>query len=324
MADDERGPGAVPGSSRWRASRSLFLTGLADVWMALRTEARDGGERWGLMLMVVSAASFALMAAFAKKLLPDTPVQAYVLTRGVMMSAIFVTLARWRGHPIVGNRPGMLLVRGLLGYAALSCYFWSVQHLPLGDAVLLQYSHPIFVAAIAPLFLGERTRGSQWILIVLALVGVAFIVRPSGEVRPEAFVGITGSMLSGLAYLTVRQLSRTEHPTTIMLWFPLATIPLSLVATLADWRAAIPRNGAEAAGHLLITAAALVGQVALTHGLARAGAAKATAVTLTGPVFGMLFGYMMFATVPAPGSLVGTAIVLTCLGLLGSRRIGRK
>jgi drug/metabolite transporter (DMT)-like permease len=300
-----------------RASRSLLLTGIADVWDSARQQAREEGERFGLLLMVVSAASFAAMAAFAKKLLPDTPIQAVVLSRGVMMSAIFIAAARWQGVPIFGKRPGMLLMRGLVGYAALSCYFFSVQHLPLGDAVLLQYSHPVFVAAVAPLFLGERTGKSQWLLIVAALFGVALVVRPAGEVRVEALVGVLGSMLSGLAYIAVRKLSRTEHPMTILLWFPLATVPFSLVATLHAGRAAIPRNGREIAGHLLVTAAALVGQMALTHGLARVHAARATAVTLTGPVFGLALGFLLFGSVPTIASLAGTVVVLGALGLLG-------
>jgi drug/metabolite transporter (DMT)-like permease len=303
-------------------SRSLLLTGIADVWDTARQQAREGGERFGLLLMVISAASFAAMAAFAKKLLPETPIQAVVLSRGVMMTTIFVAAARWQGVPILGKRPGMLLIRGLIGYAALSCYFFSVQHLPLGDAVLLQYSHPVFVAAVAPLFLGERTAGRQWLLIAAALFGVALVVRPAGEVRPEALVGVLGSMLSGLAYIAVRKLSRTEHPMTILLWFPLATIPFSLVATLHAGRAAVPRNGREVAGHLLVTAAALVGQIALTHGLARVGAAKATAVTLTGPIFGLALGFLLFGSMPTFASLAGTMVVLTALALLS--RSGRR
>ncbi|MBZ5640159.1 MAG: DMT family transporter [Acidobacteriia bacterium] len=300
------------------------MTGIAEVWFAARQQAKGGGERFGLLLMVVSAFFFAAMAAFAKKLLPDTPIQAVVLSRGVMMTAIFVGAARWQGVPIFGKRPGALLMRGLLGYAALSCYFYSVQHLPLGDAVLLQYSHPVFVAAVAPLFLGERTGGSQWVLIAAALAGVALVVRPAGEVRVEALVGVAGSMLSGLAYIAVRKLSRTEHPMTILLWFPLATIPFSLAATLSAGRAAIPRDGSEVAGHLLVTATALVGQIALTHGLARAGAARATAVTLTGPVFGLALGFLMFGSVPTAASLAGTGVVLAALALLARSTWRRK
>jgi drug/metabolite transporter (DMT)-like permease len=267
--------------------------------------------------MVASSASFALMAAFAKKLLPNTPIQAVVFSRGLMMTAIFAAIARWQKAPLVGRRPGMLLLRGLLGYAALSCYFYSVQHLPLGDAVLLQYSHPVFVAAIAPLALGERTSRGHWWAVIAALGGVALIVRPAGGVRVEALVGVLGAVLSALAYMAVRRLSRTEHATTIMLWFPLATIPFSFAATLAAGRSAIPRNGTEVSGHLLVTLSAFVGQIALTLGLGRARAARATAVSLTGPVFGLILDVLLFGTVPTWTSLAGTAVVLTALAVLG-------
>jgi len=301
-------------------TKSLLLTGLADVRSAVQEEARRPGDRFGLTLMVVSAACFAWMAAIAKRMLPDTPMQAVVLSRGLLMTATFVTLARRQGVPIFGNNPRMLLVRGLLGYGALSCYFWSVQHLPLGDAVLLQYSHPIFVAAIAPFFLREATGRWHWPLVFVALVGVALIVGTAGHLRGPALVGLTGSMLSGLAYMAVRKLAKTEHTLTILVWFPLATIPLSLIATLHAGRTALPKSGLEVAGHLLIFASALLGQYTLTMGLARAGAARATAVTMTGPVFGVLFGWLMFGTPPAPASVVGTIIVITAVVLLARRR----
>ena len=302
------------------STRSLLLTGLADVWGAVREEARRPGERFGLQLMVVSAAMFALMAALAKKLLPTTPIQAIVLSRGVLMTTVFVALARRRGVAILGTRPGVLIFRGLLGYAALSCYFWSVRHLPLGDAVLLQYSHPVFVAAAAPFVLGERTGRWHWPLVASALAGVALIVGPSGTPRGAAFVGLAGSLMSGVAYLAVRNLSRTEHPLTILVWFPLASIPLSLLATIRAGSAAIPKDLTEVAGHLLVFATALVGQTTLTAGLARAGAARATAVTMTGPVFGLLFGWLMFGTIPAAASIAGTVLVIVSIVQLARDR----
>jgi len=305
------------------AGRSLLITGIAEAWSSLRdgTAARGArGERGGLVLMVLSAAAFAAMAAFAKLLLPNTPTQAVVLSRGLMMSAVFVGTALARGVPIVGRSPGKLLLRGALGYAALSCYFFSVQRLPLGDAVLLQYSHPVFVGVLAPWILGERTGRGHWPLVGLAIAGVALIVGPQGDLRGVAAVGLLGSMLSGLAYITVRELSRTEHPLTILVWFPLVTIPFSLAATLRAGEAAIPRSGSEIAGHLLVFLSALVGQIALTAGLARVDAARATAVSLTGPVFGFLFGLVLFGTRPTPASIAGTALVVGSLALLARRK----
>ena len=300
-------------------TKSLLITGLADVRSAVREQSRRPGERFGLLLMVVSAACFALMAAIAKKLLPHTPMQAVVFSRGVLMTTTFVALARRQGVPIVGHNPPMLLLRGFLGYGALSCYFWSVQHLPLGDAVLLQYSHPVFVAAIAPFVLTEPTGRWHWPLILAALCGVALIIGPSGNFRVAALIGLAGSMLSGLAYMAVRRLSKTEHPLTILIWFPLATLPLSFVATWHAGARAIPRDGIEVAGHLLVYLSALCGQWTLTWGLSRAGAARATAVTMTGPVFGLLFGWLMFGTPPGAASVAGTAIVIAAVVLLARR-----
>lgn len=309
-------------SRRLWESRSLFLTGLADVWEGVKQTARGGGEASGLWLMVVSAAAFSLMAAVAKLWLADAPTQAVVFSRGVLMTALCVTLALRRRVSLVGKQPAKLLLRGLFGYGALSCYFYSVQHLPLGDAVLLQYSHPAFVAALAPLLLGERTARSHWWMVLAALAGVALIVGPSGELRAAALVGLTGSVLSGLAYMTVRDLSRTEHPLTILVWFPLATIPGSLAATLAAGKAALPRDASQVLGHLGVFACALAGQIALTAGLSRVGAARATAVSMTGPVFGVLFGLVLFGTRPTLWSLAGMALVISAIGRLARESRG--
>lgn len=294
-------------------SRSLLLTGIADVWGRLRREATGPSERAGLWLMVASAAAFSLMGAMAKLLLPHTPTQAIVFSRGLMMTVFCVVLARRHRVPLIGTRPWKLLLRGVLGYAAVSCYFYSVQHLPLGDAVLLQYSHPAFVAALAPLVLGERAGKGHWFMVLVALAGVALIVGPSGEIRPAALVGLAGAVLSGFAYMTVRDLSRTEHPLTILVWFPLATIPGSLIGTLLSGEAAIPRSTAEIMGHLAVFLCAVVGQIAITQGLALAGAARATAVSMTGPVFGQLFGLVLFGTPPTAASLAGMVLVIGSL-----------
>lgn len=277
-------------------------------------------SRVGLALMVVSAAFFAMMAAAVKALLPETPVQAVVLSRGLMVTVVFVVLARRRGLSLLGERTGLLVLRGLFGYVGLTCYFVAVQHLPLGDAVVIQYSHPLFVAMFAPFLLGERTSVVHWLLVTVALVGVAQVVGATGDLRATALVGVCGAVSSALAYICVRGLSRTEHSLVILLWFPLATIPPSLVATLGSWREAIPRGLDEVGGHLLVGLTALIGQVALTEGLTRVRAAPATAISMAGPVFGVLYGLVLFGTVPGPRSIAGIVVTISALVLLAFAR----
>lgn len=280
----------------------------------------EGSDRSGLALMVGSAASFALMAAFAKWLLPDTPTQAIVFSRGVLVSSVLALYAARRGVPLTGRDTRRLILRGLFGYAGLSCYFWSVHHLPLGDAVLLQYSHPVVVAVLAPFLLGERTARGHWPLILAALAGVGLVVGATGTVRVEALAGLTGAVFSALAYIAVRRLARTEHPVTIMVWFPLVTVLPSGVATLRAGTAALPSSGVEVLGHLAVSGAAILGQVTLTVGLSRIDAARATAMSMTGPVFGALYGLLLFGTWPSIPSAAGAVLVIGSVVVLARIR----
>ncbi len=269
-----------------------------------------------IFFMVLSAASFSFMAATVRWLLPETPSQAIVFSRGVMVSAILVVIATRRRVSLLGRRRGLLLVRGLLGSAALSIYYWSAQTLPIGDAILIQYTHPLWVALLAPWLLREVTSGRTYRAAVLGLVGVAFVVRPEGQLSPAAMIALGGAVLSALAYMTVRRLSETESRIAIMFWFPAVSVLFALPGTWSAGASALPRCGREVVGHLLVTGSALLGQWAITLGLSRAGAARATAATLTGPLFGMVLGWLLLSQVPSGTSLIGGALILTGLYVL--------
>lgn len=43
---------------------------------------------------------------------------------------------------------------------------------------------------------------------------------------------MVGALLTAVAYVSVRELGRSEHPQVIVLWFPLISIPLSLPLVL--------------------------------------------------------------------------------------------
>ena len=49
-------------------------------------------------------------------------------------------------------------------------------------------------------------------------------------------------------------------------------------------------------------------------------AARATAVTMSGPVFGALYGFLLFGTVPVAASAAGTVVVIVAVVLLARLR----
>jgi len=315
----------------------------------------------GLILMVASAACFAAMAPFTRKWLTHLEPQSIVLARAIVMLIVFAIWARVAGIPLAGrNRVGLIL-RGFIGYLAISCYVWSTQHLQPGQAVLLQYSHPVFVAALAPFLLRERPGLLHWPLVLVGFgglslaIGVARFGGENGVGTAKAatdhawMVGLLGACLSGFAYITVRRIAATEAPVTIVFWFALVMLPAALIGTLVPWspldtlaawlgappaetaasmvpgaaaaslRHPLPATLAEIVGYGCVVAVGLVGQITLTEGLARAGAARAVAVTMAGPLFGLAFDLIFFGQLPTAVALLGTSVVvaaLTALGLL--------
>src|SRR5262249_28967148 len=105
----------------------------------------------------------------------------------------------------------------------------------------------------------------------------------------------------------VRQLSRTEHPLVIVLFFPMIAAPASLPATL---RNGVWPHGLEWIAIAGVAVFAQLGQVWITRGLGLVPAGRATTISYAQIVFAGLFGMLLFGEVPGAATLAGTALIV--------------
>jgi len=281
--------------------------------------------------MAGSAVAFSVMAALVKLAGPSIPNQELVALRSLASILPLAVLIRWRKVPLRFHRPGWLFLRGLLGYFAISCWFLSLNLLSLPDAVMIQYTSPVFVALLAPLILKEPSRRKDRWALAVALAGVVIVVRPGfGLTFSGALVGLGGALCSAGAYLTVRSLRHSDHPFMVMLAFPAVASILSLLAVAV---AAAPAAGAvipgageiavwiwpDARGWALIGGIALMtaaGQLTLTYGLHWEPAGRATVATYLAVVVSIPLGILIFGQWPDVWMLLGGAIVIGSVATL--------
>ncbi len=128
--------------------------------------------------MLSSALSFSLMGVCVKALGQRLPVVEVVLGRAVISLALSLWLLRRARLSPWGERRGLLVLRGVLGTAALYCVYGAIQALPLGAATVIQYLHPTFTALLAWLLLGERLSARILLAIVLGWLGVWLLTHP--------------------------------------------------------------------------------------------------------------------------------------------------
>ncbi len=263
----------------------------------------------GQLYMVGSAVGFSAMSVLVKVASETLPTGELVLARAIVTLFLSYFMVVRAGLAPWGTHRAGLLARGVLGFGGLTCYYASLAHLPIADATTILNTTPFVTALLAWWILREPVGRSTVFALALGIAGVLLIVQPTGDgLDPVGLAFAAGAAAcSAIAYVTVRQLSKTEHPLVIVLYFPVVATPLAIPWAVADWVWPTP------SGWLLLIAIGVttqVGQVFLTMGLAIERAGRATSVGYLQVVFALIWQATVFASPPGLESIGGAALIV--------------
>jgi drug/metabolite transporter (DMT)-like permease len=282
----------------------------------------------GVLYMAASALAFSGMSLLVKVASPRLPTGEIVLARAVVTLVVsyvmvrranLVAFSNGRAAALWGNERGRLVWRGVLGFGGLTCYYLAIAHLPLADATTIQNTTPLVTAVLAWWILREQVGWSTAVAIGFGIAGVLLIVHPSGSgLDPIGLAfGLGAATCSAFAYVTVRQLARTEHPLVIVFYFPLVATPLAIPWAVANWVTPQPIDW------LLLLAIGLttqIGQVFLTMGLSVERAGRATSVGYLQVIFAMIWQTIVFGDPPTLTTLAGAGLIIA--GTLAVASVG--
>ena len=265
--------------------------------------------------MLISALAFALMAALVKEAGQlGIPLLQIIFVRALVSVVLsLIDIGRARVHPL-GNRKALLFARGLSGFLALTGVFYALLHLSMAQATVLQYLHPVFTALLAFLFLAERPTPATLACITLSLLGLACMVVPYWTVSDTTsaplwpvIAGLGGAFGSGVAYTLVRKLVITEHPSVVVLYFPLICAPGTLLLGGADF------IWPTASGWWVLLGVGCftqLGQLALTKAMRLDAASRVTSLSYVQIIFAAILGWLAFGEVPTRATFLGGGLIL--------------
>lgn len=288
----------------------------------------------GVRYMLMSALAFALMASCVKLVSTyGIPVFEIVAARAIVSLIISYVDVRRKRISVWGHNKKLLIARGTVGSLALICVYFAVVTLPLAEATILQYLHPVFTAVLALIFLKERIQRSTIICILCCIIGLLLIVSPGLTFSATSelpllsiVVALFGAFGSAVAYVIVKRLSCSEDSSVIIFYFPLIALPLSVFLLGNDF--VVP--DAEALVLLIfIGIFTQIGQVGLTKAMQTEVASKATAYSYVQVVFSIIFGWLLFSEVPslwtwAGGSLIIAGALINVFGSLNLKSLKSK
>ena len=270
----------------------------------------------GMRYMILSAFGFSIMAVCVKFASGQgIPVLEIVAARAFISLLLSYIDVRRKGISLLGHKKLLLLSRGSVGALALMCVYYAITHMPLAEATVLQYLHPMFTAILALMFLKERIHVSVLLSIVFSFIGLLFIARPAlffgvteNEFSYIAMVAaIIGAFGSAVAYVLVRKLNETEDASVIIFYFPLIALPVSLGLLGNDF---VMPTGWAWGSLLMVGIFTQVGQIGLTKAMKTETAGRATAFSYLQVIFAVLLGWMIFDEIPDIWVSLGGGFIL--------------
>jgi drug/metabolite transporter (DMT)-like permease len=128
-------------------------------------------------------------------------------------------------------------LRNAIHYAAQYGWFVALTLIPLAQVVSIEFTMPIWAAALAIVFLGERMSGRKWLAVLLGLVGVAVIVRPgAGEIDIGQTIALASALGFAISVVLVKSLTRTDAAVAISFWMLVVQSAIGLVPALTVWQ----------------------------------------------------------------------------------------
>lgn len=269
----------------------------------------------GIRAMAIGAFWFSVMGLLVKLAGRRLGSMEIVFARSVITLGLS-WWSLWRlGLSPLGTNRRLLFVRGLLGATALLFYFYSIVHLPLGEATLIQYTNPVFATVLAAVILRESLRAREILCLVASLLGVLFVGHPQSGLPADSptvnpvYIGaaLVGAACSGSAYTLVRKMRGTEHPLVIVGYLPLLSVPMSLPFAIAQWQWPDPWEWLLLIGVGVTTQLA---QISMTRGLQLERTARATTAGYLQVAFAVLWGAVFLGEIPDLWTLAGAATII--------------
>lgn len=260
----------------------------------------------GIVYMILSVLCFSVVNVIAKTL-HHIPVHELIFFRALVSFFLCWWYIRNKNLSFWGTNRTWLVMRGLTGLAALLLFFSTIKHMPLATASTIQYLSPIFTVFLAVYMNKQPVRPIQWLFFLLAMIGVVLI--KGFETQVETYwliVGILSAVLAGLAYNSIIRAKAFDHPMTIVMYFPLVSIPLMGVWCLFEW---VQPVGWDWLLLLVMGVFTQFAQYLMTLALHSDKASKVAPWNYSGAIFALMFGWIFFGEVIHAFSIVGMIVI---------------
>ncbi|MEK9865840.1 MAG: DMT family transporter [Euryarchaeota archaeon] len=282
--------------------------------MGASAQMNDDSPRSAVAWMLFASFSFGSMNALVKWASPEADVWSMVFVRSMVIAVAIFFICRRSGITLIVEDRRSMLLRCITGLIAMILYFSALGLIPIGQAVTLQYTNPLFVALLSSVFVSEKVEPFVWTLAIISFIGIVLIVSPDLQtIEVNAVLALGSGFFAALAYLYVRKLRASEHALSIVFWFATFSVAFTFIPAMPTLPTALS-DPVVTLALVGIGVGAGAGQVGLTFAFHKANAAWISAFSYLTVIVATIYGYTIFGETLNSRDLLGCALII-CSGI---------
>lgn len=266
----------------------------------------------GALFMALSMAGFTFNDTIVKYLSDSMNMGQVMFLRGLIATALILTLAKRRGalRPVRMALSGRVATRALCEVGATITFLVGLAHIPLAMASAILQALPLAVTMGAALFLHESVGWRRWLAILVGFTGVMIILQPGTDgFSIHAFLIVLTVLFAAARDIV----TRTVDPAIPSLFLSAVTsvfvslAGLVLVGPLGGWQ---PVSLFDAGA--LVTAACflIIGYQFIIMAMREGEISFIAPFRYTSFIWAILLGFVAFGEIPDTAMIVGGAIVV--------------
>ncbi|WP_217589429.1 DMT family transporter [Lentibacillus saliphilus] len=266
----------------------------------------------GIMLLLISAFGFSVMAAFVK-LAGDLPSIQKTFFRNLISAIIAFGFVMYNRESLFGkkeNQP-ILLLRAFFGTLGIIFFFYAIDHLVLSDADMLNKMSPFLLIIFSAVFLKEKVMPFQVVTVVIAFIGMLFIIKPAFSVDIIPYLmGFSSAVFAAAAYTFLRVLGNREKYYTVVFYFSFFSTVVLLPFLIVFFE---PMTGKQLTFLLLAGVFATLGQFGITLAYKFAPAKDISIFFYSTVLYSTIISIVFFEQVPDIYSFIGYVVILSAM-----------
>ncbi|MEM1373768.1 MAG: DMT family transporter [Pseudomonadota bacterium] len=281
----------------------------------------------GALWMIGAIFAFTAMAIAGRAVSFELDTFEIMMYRSFIGIAVVVGVARLAGTlgEVTTRNLGLHAARNLAHFFGQNCWFYALTLIPLAQLFALEFTSPIWVLLLAPVFLGERLSWAKVGFAALGFVGVLIVARPDfGSLEPGLVFGAAAAIgFAGSAIFT-KLLTRTETITCILFYLTVMQAAFGVICAGFDGDIALP-SATSVPWLVTIGLAGLVAHFCLTKALTLAPASVVMPVDFVRLPAIALIGMVVYQEPLDALVFLGAAVIFAAnyLSILREARIAK-